>query len=121
MLVLGARLLRAYFYMQDPGRSLDEVVERLERRVERQEVVAALLQHDDRPPRRGQDLGRRGAARLAVAGDDPALLASQDPDKVARANRARSQAYVPALDKFRSRLEKTRYRILSGAVRVPAS
>jgi AraC-like DNA-binding protein len=29
MLVLGARLLRAYFYMQDPGRSLDEVVERL--------------------------------------------------------------------------------------------
>ena len=29
MLVLGARLLRAYFYMQDPGRSLDEVIERL--------------------------------------------------------------------------------------------
>lgn len=29
MLVLGARLLRAYFYMQDPGRSLDDVVERL--------------------------------------------------------------------------------------------
>jgi AraC-like DNA-binding protein len=29
MMVLGARLLRAYFYMQDPGRSLDEVVERL--------------------------------------------------------------------------------------------
>ena len=41
---------------------------------------------------------RRGAARLAVVGDDPALLASQDPDKVARANRARSQAYVPALE-----------------------
>jgi AraC-like DNA-binding protein len=29
MMVLGARLLRAYFYMQDPGRSLDEIVERL--------------------------------------------------------------------------------------------
>lgn len=29
MLVLGARLLRAYYYMQDPGRSLDDVVERL--------------------------------------------------------------------------------------------
>ena len=41
---------------------------------------------------------RRGAARLAVVGDDPALLASEDPDKVARANRARSQAYVPALE-----------------------
>jgi len=41
---------------------------------------------------------RRGAARLAIVGDDPALLASQDPDKVARANRARSQAYVPALE-----------------------
>jgi hypothetical protein len=27
----------------------------------------------------------------------------------------------PALDKFRSRLEQTRYRILSGAVRVPTS
>jgi aminopeptidase len=41
---------------------------------------------------------RRGAARLAIVGDDPALLAEQDPDKVARANRARSQAYVPALE-----------------------
>jgi len=38
-----------------------------------------------------------GAARLAVAGEDPALLAGQDPDKVSRANRARSKAYQPAL------------------------
>jgi aminopeptidase len=41
---------------------------------------------------------RGGAARLAVAGEDPGLLAGQDPDKVARANRARSKAYRPALE-----------------------
>jgi aminopeptidase len=41
---------------------------------------------------------RAGAARLAIAGDDPSLLAGQDADKVARANRARSKAYRPALD-----------------------
>ena len=41
---------------------------------------------------------RSGAARLAIAGDDPSLLAGQDPDKVARANRARSKAYMPALE-----------------------
>jgi len=41
---------------------------------------------------------KAGAARLAVVGDDPALLSSQDPAKVARANRARSIAYKPALD-----------------------
>ena len=40
---------------------------------------------------------RGGAARLAIAGDDPSLLAQADPDKVARANRARSIAYRPAL------------------------
>ena len=40
---------------------------------------------------------RGGAARLAVVGEDPALLAREDPEKVARANRARSQAYLPAL------------------------
>jgi len=40
---------------------------------------------------------RSGAARLAIVGEDPALLAREDPDKVARANRARSQAYMPAL------------------------
>ena len=41
---------------------------------------------------------KAGAARLAVVGDDPALLSHQDPAKVARANRARSIAYKPALD-----------------------
>jgi aminopeptidase len=41
---------------------------------------------------------RAGAARLAVVGDDPALLAAQDPVKVGRANRARSKAYKPALE-----------------------
>ncbi|TXM78210.1 aminopeptidase [Methylobacterium sp. WL69] len=41
---------------------------------------------------------RNGAARLAVAGDDPSLLAGQDTARVSRANRARSQAYVPALE-----------------------
>ena len=41
---------------------------------------------------------RGNAARLAIAGDDPSLLAGQDPDRVARANRARSKAYVPALE-----------------------
>jgi aminopeptidase len=41
---------------------------------------------------------RDGAARLAIAGENPTLLAGQDPGKVARANRARSKAYMPALE-----------------------
>lgn len=41
---------------------------------------------------------RRGAARLAIVGEDPSLLSAQDPDRVARANRARSAAYRPALE-----------------------
>ena len=39
-----------------------------------------------------------GAARLAIGGENPTLLAGQDPDRVARANRARSVAYRPALE-----------------------
>jgi len=39
-----------------------------------------------------------GAARLAIVGEDPSLLSSQDSQKVARANRARSAAYRPALE-----------------------
>ncbi len=35
------------------------------------------------------------AARLAVSGDNPMLLAEQDPDKVGRANKAMSQASTP--------------------------
>lgn len=41
---------------------------------------------------------RAGAARLAVGGDNPVLLAGQDADRVSRANRARSVAYRPALE-----------------------
>jgi aminopeptidase len=41
---------------------------------------------------------RRGAARLAIVGDDPGLLSGQDPALIARANRARSTAYRPALE-----------------------
>jgi len=39
-------------------------------------------------------------ARLAIAGDNPMLLAGQDPDKVSRANRALSKAYKPAQSKI---------------------
>ncbi len=41
---------------------------------------------------------RNGAARLAIVGEDPMLLAGEDAAKVARANRARSRAYMPALE-----------------------
>jgi aminopeptidase len=39
-------------------------------------------------------------ARLAIAGDNPMLLAEQDPEKVGRANRAMSRAYKPAQSKI---------------------
>jgi aminopeptidase len=41
---------------------------------------------------------RSGAARMAIRGDNPSLLAGQDADKVSRANRAQSIAYRPALE-----------------------
>lgn len=41
---------------------------------------------------------RGGAARLAIVGEDPALLGGQDADKVSRANKARSKAAKPAMD-----------------------
>ncbi len=41
---------------------------------------------------------KNGAARLAIAGNDPALLAKEDPEKVGRVNRALSKAYRPALE-----------------------
>ncbi|MCQ8239256.1 aminopeptidase [Rhizosaccharibacter radicis] len=41
---------------------------------------------------------RSGAARMAITGDDPALLAEQDPEKVARANRANARVNRPALE-----------------------
>ncbi|APT56331.1 MAG: aminopeptidase [Azospirillum brasilense] len=40
------------------------------------------------------------AARLAITGEDPNLLSAQDPEKVSRANRARSKAYLPALERI---------------------
>jgi aminopeptidase len=39
-------------------------------------------------------------ARLAIVGDNPMLLASEDPAKVARASKANSVAYQPALEKI---------------------
>jgi aminopeptidase len=41
---------------------------------------------------------KSGAARLAIAGGNPALLSNEDPSRVGRANRAVSQAYRPALE-----------------------
>ncbi|MCT4578079.1 aminopeptidase [Donghicola sp.] len=40
------------------------------------------------------------AARLAIVGEDPMLLAEQDPEKVSRAGKANSIAYKPALEKI---------------------
>src|SRR5437868_5617058 len=39
-------------------------------------------------------------ARLAIVGDNPMLLSGQDPAKVARASKANSKAYQPALEKI---------------------
>ena len=41
---------------------------------------------------------RSGAARLAITGADPVLLAKEDPEKVSRANVALSKVYRPALE-----------------------
>jgi aminopeptidase len=41
---------------------------------------------------------RTGAARLAIAGNDPSLLSEQNPEHVSRVNRATSKAYRPALE-----------------------
>lgn len=42
----------------------------------------------------------KGAARLAIAGDNPALFANVDADKVSRVNKASSQAARPAMEKI---------------------
>jgi aminopeptidase len=39
-------------------------------------------------------------ARLAIIGEDPALLSKQDPEKISRANRARSRAYKPVIEQI---------------------
>jgi aminopeptidase len=40
------------------------------------------------------------AARLAISGDNPMMLSGEDPQKVARANRANSMAYKPAMERI---------------------
>jgi aminopeptidase len=40
------------------------------------------------------------AARLAVSGDNPMMLANEDAEKVSRASRANSAAYRPAMEKI---------------------
>ncbi|WP_024512758.1 aminopeptidase [Bradyrhizobium sp. ARR65] len=42
----------------------------------------------------------QNTARLAVVGDNPMLLSGEDPVKVARASKANSMAYQPALEKI---------------------
>ncbi len=39
-------------------------------------------------------------ARLAIIGEDPSLLSKENPDHVARANRARSKAYKPVIEQI---------------------
>src|SRR5690348_6508828 len=56
---------------------------------------------------------RGGAARLAIAGGDPALLANEDPEKVSRLNRATSKAYRPALEMITR--QEINWTIVSGA------
>ena len=41
---------------------------------------------------------KSGAARLAIAGNDPSLLSKENPEHVSRVNRATSKAYRPALE-----------------------
>ena len=41
---------------------------------------------------------RGNAARMAISGENPSLLSGQDPDKVARANRASSRVNRPSLE-----------------------
>jgi aminopeptidase len=41
---------------------------------------------------------KSGAARMAITGANPALLAAEDPNKVSRANIAVSKAYKPAME-----------------------
>ena len=43
---------------------------------------------------------RAGAARLAIVGENPGLLSGEDTGHVSRANRARSAAYRPALERI---------------------
>ena len=52
-------------------------------------------------------------ARLAISGDNPMMLAAQDPAKVARANKAMSMAYKPALEKISQLRHQLEHHLLS--------
>ena len=43
---------------------------------------------------------REGAARLAIAGEDPSLLSAENTDRVSRASRAMSKAAKPAMEQI---------------------
>jgi aminopeptidase len=58
---------------------------------------------------------RGEVARLAVIGEDPALLSGQDVEKVSRANRARSKAYKPVIEHITS--FNTNWCIISAATK----
>ncbi|MEE9452777.1 MAG: aminopeptidase [Paracoccaceae bacterium] len=58
------------------------------------------------------------AARMAIVADNPALLAAQDPAKIARAGKANSRAYKPAMEhivKFNINWNLTAYPSLAWA------
>jgi aminopeptidase len=81
-------LLVTTFYSDDPG-----VLARFQYAQDGSFDYAPTWLHD------GIAAGfRSGAARLAIAGANPALLAKQDPSKVARANVAASKAGKPAME-----------------------
>ena len=81
-------LLVTTFYSDDPS-----VLARYEYAADASFDYAPVWLHD------GIAAGfRSGAARLAIAGANPALLAKQDPAKVARANVAASKAGKPAME-----------------------
>jgi aminopeptidase len=81
-------LLVTTFYSDDPS-----VLARYEYAADASFDYAPIWLHD------GIAAGfRSGAARLAIAGANPALLAKQDPAKVSRANIAASKAGKPAME-----------------------
>jgi aminopeptidase len=83
----GAQLVTT-FYSDDPS-----VLARYEYAADASFDYAPTWLHD------GIAAGfRSGAARLAIAGANPALLAKQDPAKVSRANIAASKAGKPAME-----------------------
>jgi aminopeptidase len=60
-------------------------------------------------------------ARLAIVGDNPMLLSGEDPARVARASKANSKAYQPALEKivnFETNWNIIAYPSLSWAIQV---